>query len=111
MHCGKIISVAISFLKNASLPGLLRDNRMKSYYDKELIWASEFESLGITFKVKEMKDIIEMNMESLLENVKELGGLELTNILLFDKALTLSRLRRICNQEEGWASFPRCYYI
>ena len=22
MHCGKIISVAISFLKNASLPGL-----------------------------------------------------------------------------------------
>ena len=23
MHCGKIISVAISFLKNASLPGLL----------------------------------------------------------------------------------------
>ena len=60
--------------------GGLRDNGMKSYYDKELIWASEFESLGITFKVKEMKDITEMNMESLLENVKELGGLELTNI-------------------------------
>ena len=31
--------------------GGLRDSRMKSYNNKELIWTSEFESLGITFKV------------------------------------------------------------
>ena len=35
----------------------LRDNRMKSYNNKELIWTSEFESLGITFKVNGMKQI------------------------------------------------------
>ena len=46
------------------------------------------------------------------QNVKELGGLHLTNILLFDKALMkLSWPRRICNQTEGWASFPRYYSI
>ena len=42
--------------------GGLRDNRMKLYNNKELIWASEFESLGITFKVNAM-DITETNMK------------------------------------------------
>ena len=43
--------------------GGLKDNRIKSYNNKELIWASELESLGITFKVNGMKDITETNME------------------------------------------------
>ena len=49
--------------------------------------------------------------QSIFENVKELGVLQLTNILLFDKALKLSWLRRVCNQMEGWASFPHYYKI
>ena len=36
--------------------------------------------------------------QSILENVKKLDGLQLTYILLFDKALKLSWLRRIYNQ-------------
>ena len=40
-----------------------------------------------------------------------MGGLQLTNILLSDKALKLSCLRRICNQTEGLASFPHYYKI
>ena len=36
---------------------------MKSYNNKELIWSLEFESLGITFKVNGMKDIVETNMK------------------------------------------------
>ena len=46
-----------------------------------------------------------------MSHVEELGGLQLTNILLFDKALKLSWLKRICNQTEGWASFLHYYKI
>ena len=49
--------------------------------------------------------------QSILENVKEVGVLQLTNILLVDKALKLSWLRRVFNQTEGWASFPHYYKI
>ena len=49
--------------------------------------------------------------QCLSESDKELGDLELTNILLYDKALKISWLRRICNQTEGWASFPLYYNI
>ena len=40
-----------------------------------------------------------------------MGGLQLANILLFDKASNLSWLRRICNQTDGRASFPHYYNI
>ena len=40
-----------------------------------------------------------------MSHVKELRVLQLTIILLFDKALKLSWLRGICNQTEGLASF------
>ena len=56
------LRINVEKTKNIQIGGL-RDNRMKSYNNKELIWTSEFESLGITFRVNGMKDITEMNME------------------------------------------------
>ena len=54
----------------------LRDNRIKSYNNKEIMWTSEFESLGITFKVNGRKDITEINMEKkLIEIEKNYGSL------------------------------------
>ena len=55
--------------------GGLRDNRMKSYNSKELIWTSEFGSLGITFKGNEMKDITEINMDKKLLEIDKLMAL------------------------------------
>ena len=40
-----------------------------------------------------------------LQYIEELSGLQLTNILLFDKAFKLSLLWRICSQTESWAFF------
>ena len=37
MHCGKIISVAISFLKNTSLPGLEMDGTEWIYWKLKII--------------------------------------------------------------------------
>ena len=45
----------------------------------------------------------EINLQSsssIMEHVKELDGLQLLNMLLFDKALKLPWLRRICNQTD-----------
>ena len=54
----------------------LRDNRIKSYNNKELMWTSEFESLRITLKMNGGKDITEINMEKkLIEIEKNYGSL------------------------------------
>ena len=81
--------------------GGLRDNRMKSYNDKELIWTSEFESLGITFKINEMKDITEINMDKKLIEINKLMALWLPRnltpyckITIF-KSLMLSKITHI----------------
>ena len=67
--------------------GGLRTNRMKSYNNKELIWTSEFKSLGITFKVNGMKDITITNMEKKL--------IEIDKIMAFGYQETLIHMAKL----------------
>ena len=39
------------------------------------------------------------------------GGLKYLNLEIFDKALKTTWIRRITNEEEGWATFPLHYKI
>ena len=59
----------------------LRDNRRKSYNGKELIWTSEFESLGITFQLNGMKDITEIHIEKKLVGIDKMMALWLSRNL------------------------------
>ena len=40
-----------------------RDAKFGGNNHKQLLWTSEFESLGLTFKCEELKDITEMRMK------------------------------------------------
>ena len=46
-----------------------------------------------------------------MENALKLGGLQMTNLCTFDSALKLSWLKRIINQNDGWAEFPQEFNI
>ena len=49
--------------------------------------------------------------KEILETLPTLGGLKLTNLLIFDASLKISWLKRLVNQELGWAEFPMKYKI
>ena len=49
--------------------------------------------------------------KEVMENALNLGGLKMTNLRTFDSALKLSWLKRMINQNEGWAEFPQEFNI
>ena len=49
--------------------------------------------------------------KEVMENALNLGGLKMTNLCTFDSALKLSWLKRIINQNDGWAEFPQEFNI
>ena len=49
--------------------------------------------------------------KEIMENLKDLGGLKMTNIRIFDAALKISWLKRIVSQTGGWAEFPHQFHI
>ena len=49
--------------------------------------------------------------KGILEAPCNLGGLQMTNILMFDKALKIFWLKRLHNEEDGWEKFPRHFKI
>ena len=49
--------------------------------------------------------------KEIMENLKDLGGLKMTNLKIFDAALKISWIKRIATQTEGWAEFPNHFEI
>ena len=49
--------------------------------------------------------------KAILQNPVEQGGLKYLNLEIFDKALKTTWVRRIINEDEGWATFPHHYKI
>ena len=47
----------------------------------------------------------------ILESLPALGGLKLTNLIIFDASLKISWLKQLMNQNLGWAEFPIQYEI
>ena len=49
--------------------------------------------------------------KEILETTTKLGGLKMTNILVFNNALKISWLKRLNDPNDGWEQFPRHYNI
>ena len=44
--------------------------------------------------------------KEIMETLPNLGGLKMTDLKSFDQALKISWIKRLMNQEKGWAEFP-----
>ena len=49
--------------------------------------------------------------KEILETLPMWDGLKLTNLTIFDTSLKISWVKRLINQDLGWAEFPMKYII
>ena len=49
--------------------------------------------------------------KEILESTSKLGGLQMTNLRMFDKSLKISWIKRLKDQNDGWEFFPRYFNI
>ena len=73
--------------------GLIGDGRMNICQDLNLIWTSEFTSLGINYNILELKNITELNLEPTILEMEKLNSIwKCRNLTLIGKITIIKTL-------------------